>query len=95
MGMFYLSSNNFIEFDTVNHLYIMYFTHARIIKWTQQIGFLTLVEIAQVIEGNYGNDLKEGWQEFYVYRVWRNLIIIYIFIFMRANKKKIRAYVIL
>ena len=31
-----------------------------IIKLTQHIGFLTLAEIAQIIEGNHGNDLKEG-----------------------------------
>ena len=34
--------------------------HGRTIKWAQHIGFLTLAEIAQVIEGNHGNDLKEG-----------------------------------
>ena len=32
----------------------------RRIKWTQDIGFLTLAEMAQVIDGNHGNDSKEG-----------------------------------
>ena len=32
----------------------------RIIKWTQHIGFLTLAGIAPVVEGNHGNDSKEG-----------------------------------
>ena len=44
--------------------------HGRIIKWTQHIGFLTLDEMARVVEGNHGNDLKEGYQKFCVYRVW-------------------------
>ena len=30
--------------------------YERIIKWTQHIGFLTLAEIARVVEGNHGND---------------------------------------
>ena len=30
--------------------------HGRIIKWTQHIGFLTLVGMARVVEGNRGND---------------------------------------
>ena len=33
--------------------------HGRIIKWTQHIGFLALVEMARVVEGNRGNDLRE------------------------------------
>ena len=37
---------------------IPYYIHGRIIKWTQHIGFLTLTEIAQVIEGNHVNDSK-------------------------------------
>ena len=41
--------------------------HERIIKWTQRIGFLTLAEMAPVVKGNHGNDLKEGKQEFCVY----------------------------
>ena len=48
--------------------------------------FLTLAGMERVVEGNHGNDLKEGYQEFCVYRVWRNLIIVYIFIFMSVNK---------
>ena len=32
----------------------------RIIKWTQHIGLLTLAGISPVVEGNHGNDLKEG-----------------------------------
>ena len=43
-------------------------THGRIIKWTQHIGFLTLAGMDTVIEGNHGNYLKEGQQEFCVYR---------------------------
>ena len=35
------------------------FLHGRIIKWTQHIGFLTLAEMVQVVEGNHGNDSKE------------------------------------
>ena len=34
--------------------------HGRIIKWTQHTGFLTLAEIAQVVEYNHGIDSKEG-----------------------------------
>ena len=41
-----------------------------------------------VIEGNHGKDLKEGYQEFCVYRVWRNLITVDIFIFMRVKQNK-------
>ena len=41
-----------------------------------------------VVEGNHGKNLKEGQQEFYVYQVWRNLIIVYIFIFMSVKNKK-------
>ena len=41
-------------------LIYFYFIHGRIIKWTQHIGFLTLAEIAQVIEGNHGYHSKEG-----------------------------------
>ena len=36
------------------------YMHGRIIKWTQHIGFLTLAGMEQVVEGNHGNDLKEG-----------------------------------
>ena len=36
------------------------FFHGRIIKWTQYIGFLTLAGMERVVEGNHGNDLKEG-----------------------------------
>ena len=32
--------------------------HLSIIKWIQQIGFLTLAGIARVVEGNHGNDSK-------------------------------------
>ena len=31
----------------------------RIIKWTQLVGFLTLVGMKRVVEGNHGKDLKE------------------------------------
>ena len=34
-------------------------THSFIIEWTQHIGFLILAEMALVVEGNHGNDLKE------------------------------------
>ena len=51
--------------------------HGRFIKLTQHIGFLTLAGMERVIEGNHGNDVKEGQQEFCVYRVWQNLIIVY------------------
>ena len=61
-------------------------TRGRIIKWTQLIGFLTLAVMERVVEGNHGNNLKEGQQEFCVYRVWRNFIIVYIFSFMSVNK---------
>ena len=33
--------------------------HGRIIKWAQHIGFLTLAGMAQVVEGNHGNDSKK------------------------------------
>ena len=35
-------------------------TNLCFIKWTQHIGFLTLAGMEQVVEGNLGNDLKEG-----------------------------------
>ena len=38
----------------------VYHIHGRIIKWTQHIGSLTLAGIAPVVEGNHGNDSKEG-----------------------------------
>ena len=34
------------------------FTHGRIIKWTQHIGFLTLAGMERVVEGNHGNNSK-------------------------------------
>ena len=34
--------------------------HGRIIKWTQHTGFLTLAGMERVVQGNYGNDFKEG-----------------------------------
>ena len=36
------------------------YLHGRIIKWTQHIDFLTLAGIERVVEGNHGNDFKEG-----------------------------------
>ena len=36
------------------------FYDGRIIKWTQHIGFLTLAGMERIVEGNHGNDLKEG-----------------------------------
>ena len=45
-----------------------------------------LIGIAPVVEGNHGNDSKERLQEFCVYRIWRNMIIVHIFIFMSVNK---------
>ena len=42
----------------------------------------------RVVEGNHGNDLKEGQQELCVYRVWRNLIVAYIFIFYERKQNK-------
>ena len=38
----------------------MYIYHGCIIKWTQHIGFLTLAGMARVVEGNHGNNSKEG-----------------------------------
>ena len=35
-------------------------SHGRIIKWGQHIGFLTLAGMARIVEGNHGNDSKEG-----------------------------------
>ena len=34
--------------------------HGRIIKWIQHIGFLTLAGMERDVEGNHGNNLKEG-----------------------------------
>ena len=62
-----------------------YINHGRITKWTQHISFLTLAGMERVVEGNHGNDSK-GLQEFCVYRIWRNLIKAYIFIFMSESK---------
>ena len=39
---------------------VIYFLHGCIIKWTQHIGFLTLARMERVVEGNHGNDSKEG-----------------------------------
>ena len=39
-----------------------------------------------------GMILKEGWQEFCVYRIWRNLIIVFISIFMGVNKTNAVSY---
>ena len=50
--------------------------HGRIIKWTQHIGFLTLAEIAQVIDGNHRNDSKQDNKNFVFIAVWRNFIIV-------------------
>ena len=36
------------------------YLHGRILKRTQHIGFLTLARVERVVEGNHGNDLKEG-----------------------------------
>ena len=36
------------------------FDHGRIVNWTQHIDFLTLAGMERVVEGNHGNDLKEG-----------------------------------
>ena len=44
------------------------FYHGRIIKWTQQIGFLTLVETSPAVELNHGNDSIKSLQEFCIYR---------------------------
>ena len=60
--------------------------YGRIIKWAQHIGFLRLAGMERVVEGSHGNNLKKGQQEFCIYRVWRNLIIVYIFIFMSVSK---------
>ena len=48
-------------FSFINqHAVIIKKEHGRIIKWTQNIGFLTLAGMERVVEGNHGNDLKEG-----------------------------------
>ena len=62
------------------------YSQGHIIKWTQHIGFLTLSEIAQVIEGNHGNNFKEGSKNSVFIAVWQNFIIGYIFIFTNLNK---------
>ena len=36
-----------------------YYQHGCIIKWTQHIGFITLIGMAHVVEGNHENDSKE------------------------------------
>ena len=38
----------------------MDYCHRCNIKWTAHIGFLTLVGMEQVVEGDHGNYLKEG-----------------------------------
>ena len=50
--------------------------------------FLTLAGMDPVAEGNHGKNSKERLQEFCVYRVWRYLIIAYIFIFMSVKQSK-------
>ena len=37
-------------------VFIKSINHGRIIKWTQHIGFLTLAEMARIVERNHGND---------------------------------------
>ena len=41
-----------------NEIEALYLKHGHIIKWTQYIGFLTLAGMAQVVEGNHGNNFK-------------------------------------
>ena len=60
--------------------------HGRINKWTQHLGFLTLAEMARIVEGNHGNDSKEGSKNSVFIAVLQNLIIVYIFIFISLNK---------
>ena len=45
---------------SISLIYFGLNNHGRIIKWTQRIGFLTLAGMERVVEGNHGNDLKEG-----------------------------------
>ena len=35
-------------------------SYGRIIKWTQHVGFSILTGMERVVEGNHGNDSKEG-----------------------------------
>ena len=42
-----------------------------------------------VVKGDHGENSKEELQEFCVYQVWRNLIVVYIFIFMSVNKTNV------
>ena len=59
----FLSSGNiYFIFSVVKVKFMKNATifHKHIINWSQHIGFLTLAEMAQVIEGNHGNDFKEG-----------------------------------
>ena len=44
----------------VANMVALFDAHGRIIKWTQHIGFLMLVGMERIVEGNHGNDLKEG-----------------------------------
>ena len=60
--------------------------HGRITEWTQHISFLKLAGMELVVEGNHGNDLKEGLQEFCVYRVWRSMAFHLILEFNRKNE---------
>ena len=34
--------------------------HGGIIKWIYHIGFLIMAQMERIVEGNHGNDLKEG-----------------------------------
>ena len=64
-SLFYISfSDSRFTYTQTNRL-----NHGRIIKWTQPIGFLTLAGMYPVIKGNHVKNLKEGQQEFFVYRV--------------------------
>ena len=62
------------------------FFHERIIKWTRHIGFLTLACMARVVEGIMGTILKKGSKNSAFIALWRNLIIVYIFIFISVNE---------
>ena len=70
-------------------------SHGLIIKWTQHIGVLTLAGMARVVEGNYGNNSKKRVVGISVFIVFGKIWLQFTFLFLWAQTKQMRAYVIL
>ena len=51
---------DFVPLRQLSRVHPSWLDHGHTIKWTQHIGFLTLAQMVRVVEGNHGNDSKEG-----------------------------------